>query len=311
MKKLLITVLFCSFSTTFLWAQVKLPETPDARMLRFPDISAERIVFAYAGDLWTVPKDGGVATKLSSPKGAELFPKFSPDGKWISFSGNYDGNTDVYVMPSTGGTPVRLTHHSSNDLVVEWYPDGQNVLYRSLMTSPSYRFNRLYKQVITGGLPEQLPLAYGELASFNADGSRIAFQLQSLEFRTWKRYRGGWASDLWFYDLKNNTSEKFTDFAGTDALPMWHGNTVYFLSDRDSRQKLNIWAYEVSTKQTRAVTEFADYDVKWPSLGPDAIVFENGGKLHVLDLANETARPIDVRVPADLPEVRANLKNVA
>ncbi len=311
MKKLLIMPLLCVFSLQFLEAQVKLPDTPDARMLRFPDISADRIVFVYAGDLWTVPKDGGTATKLSSPKGLELFPKFSPDGQWISFSGNYDGNPDVYVMPSGGGAPVRLTHHSSSDLVVEWYPDGQNVLYRSLMTSPSYRFNRLYKQPVAGGLPEQLPLNYGELTSFNGDGNRIAFQLQALEFRTWKRYRGGWASDLWFYDFKNNTSEKFTDFDGTDAFPMWHGDVVYFLSDRDAQQKLNVWAYDTNTKQTRQVTKFIEYDVKWPSIGPNAIVFENGGKLHVLDLASETSQPIDVRVPADLPEVRAQLKNVA
>jgi tricorn protease len=310
MKKLLTAALFC-FVSAALRAQMTLPETPDARMLRFPDISADRIVFVYAGDLWTVPKDGGTAAKLSSPKGQELFPKFSPDGNWIAFSGNYDGNTDVYVIPASGGAPVRLTHHPSNDLVVEWYPDGQNVLYRSLMTSPSFRFNRLYKQPTAGGLPEQLPLEYGELASFNADGSRIAFQIQSREFRTWKRYRGGWASDLWFYDFKNNTSEKFTDFEGTDALPMWRGDTVYFLSDRDDRKKLNIWAYDINTRQTRQVTTFTEYDVKWPSLGPDAIVFENGGKLHVLDLATETAKPIEVRVPADLPEVRADLKNVA
>ena len=133
-------------------------EMPDARMLRFPDISADRIVFVYAGDLWTVPKEGGLARKLSSPKGQELFPKFSPDGRTIAFSGNYDGNTDVYVMPVDGGTPKRLTHHPDADLVVEWYPDGKHILYRSQMLSPSYRFNRFFKQSVDGGLPETLPL---------------------------------------------------------------------------------------------------------------------------------------------------------
>ncbi|MFH1885026.1 MAG: hypothetical protein ABIL62_20215, partial [Planctomycetota bacterium] len=226
-------------------------EMPDAQMLRFPDVSAERIVFVYAGDLWTVSRDGGPARKISSPKGQELFPKFSPDGQTIAFSGNYDGNIDVYVMSVEGGVPKRLTHHSSTDLVVEWYPDGKHILYRSRMFSPSNRFNRFFKQPVDGGMPDTLALAYGELASFSPDGNRMAFQFISREFQNWKRYRGGMASHLWLYDFTNNTSEKFTDFKGTDALPMWHNKTIYFLSDRDERKKLNIWAYELGTKKTR------------------------------------------------------------
>lgn len=284
---------------------------PDARMLRFPDVSAEKIVFVYAGDLWTVPKDGGLARKLSSPKGQELFPKFSPDGQTIAFSGNYDGNTDVYVMPSQGGTPKRLTHHCADDLVVEWYPNGKHILYRSRMVSPSRRFNRFFKQSIDGGLPDTLPLPYGELASFSPDGNRMAFQFLSREFRNWKRYRGGWASDIWLYDFIKNTSEQLTEFEGTDALPMWHQNTIYFLSDRDVHKKLNIWAYDLNTKKFRQLTKFTEYDVKWPSIGPDAIIFENGGKLHLLDLAGEVSRPIRIQVPADLPEVRTKLKDVS
>ena len=160
-------------------------------------------------------------------------------------------------------------------------------------------------------MPETLALPYGELASFSPDGNRIAFQFISREFRTWKRYRGGMASDIWLYDFVNNTSEKFTDFEGTDAVPMWHENTIYFLSDRDERKKLNIWAYELDAKETRQITGFTEYDVKWPSIGPDAIIFENGGKLHLLDLASETSQPVCIKVPADLPEVRTQLKNVA
>ena len=291
---------------------VELPskvQTPDALMLRFPDVSADHIVFVYAGDLWTVSKDGGLARRLSSPKGHEQFPKFSPDGRWIAFSGNYDGNTDVYVMPAEGGSPKRLTHHPESDLVVEWYPDGKNILYRSRMKSPSRRFNRFFKQPVEGGMPETLLLPYGELASFSPDGNLMAFQYISREFRTWKRYRGGMASDLWLYDLVKNTSEKITVFDGTDALPMWHENTVYFLSDRDERRKLNIWAYDLSTKKTRQVTKFIEYDVKWPSIGPKNIIFENGGKLYLLDLESETSRPISIQVPADLPEIRAQLKD--
>jgi len=286
-------------------------QVPDARMLRFPDVSAEKIVFSYAGDLWLVPKSGGLARKLSSPKGRELFPKFSPDGKLIAFSGNYDGNTDVYVMPAEGGTPKRLTHHPASDLVVEWYPDGKSILYRSRMTSPSSRFNRFFRQPVTGGLPEPLPLPYGELASFSPDGTKMVFQFISREFRTWKRYRGGMASDIWLYDFTKNYSERLTDFAGTDALPMWHENTIYFLSDRDKHKKLNIWAYDLQSREIRQVTTFTEYDVKWPSLGPDAIVFENGGRIYLLDLATETVQPVPIQVPADLPRVRPKLKKLA
>lgn len=292
-------------------AQSARTEMPDARMLRFPDVSAERIVFVYAGDLWIVSKNGGLARKLSSPRGQELFPKFSPDGQTIAFSGNYDGNTDVYIMSAEGGTPTRLTHHPDTDLVVEWYPDEKHLLYRSRMVSPSHRFNRFFKQSIEGGMPETLALPYGELAGFSPDGNRIVFQFLDRQFRHWKRYRGGLASDLWLYDFIKNTSEKLTDFEGTDAMPMWHQNTIYFLSDREARKKLNIWAYDLDTAKTRQITKFAEYDVKWPSIGPDAIIFENSGKLHLLDLDTETSRPISIRVPADLPEVRTKLKDVS
>ena len=285
--------------------------TPDARMLRFPDVSADQIVFVYAGDLWIVPKAGGLARRLSSPKGQELLPKFSPDGSTIAFSGNYDGNTDIYTIPAHGGTPTRLTHHPDSDHVVEWYPDGKHILYRSMMSSPSRRFNQFFKQPVAGGMPEPLPLMYAELASFSPDGTRMAFQYISTEFRTWKRYQGGMASDLWLYDFVNKTSERFTDFPGTDAVPMWHQDTIYFLSDRDAQKKLNLWAYELRTKRTRQVTRFTEYDVKWPSIGPDAIVFENGGLLHLLDLDAETSKPLSIQVPTDLPQIRAELKNVS
>lgn len=284
-------------------------KVPDALMLRFPDVSANQIVFVYAGDLWIVPKEGGFARRLSSPQGQEIFPKFSPDGQMIAFSGNYDGNTDIYVMPAIGGSPKRLTHHPDSDLVVEWYPDSKNILYRSRMKSPSRRFNRFFKQPVEGGMPKTLALPYGELASFSPDGNRMAFQYISREFRTWKRYRGGLASDVWLYDLVKNASEKITVFDGTDALPMWHENTIYFLSDRDELKKLNIWAYSLDTKKIRQVTKFTEYDVKWPSIGPDSIIFENGGKLYLLDLKNETSRLLSIKVPADLPKIRDQLKD--
>ena len=306
---LIAVVLFCGGA--FAAEAQDAAHMPDARMLRFPDVSAKEIVFVYAGDLWIVPRQGGTARRLSSPKGQEMFPKFSPDGSLIAFNGNYDGNTDVYVVSAQGGTPKRLTHHPDTDMVVDWYPDGGSILYRSTMASPSMRFNRFFKQPVEGGLPEALPLPYAELASFSPDGTRMAFQFISCEFRTWKRYQGGMASDLWLYDFVKNTSEKITDFAGTDAVPMWHKNMIYFMSDRDGHKKLNLWAYDLRTKKVRQVTNFTEYDVKWPSIGPDAIVFENGGALHLLDLATEKSRPLKIRVPCDLPQTRPVLKSVS
>lgn len=286
------------------------PDKPNALLFRFPDVSKTDIVFVYAGDLWTASKTGGTARRLSSPPGHEYFPKYSPDGSQIAFSGNYDGNTDVYIMPAEGGEPRRLTHHPMPDWVVEWYPEGDAVLVKSQMMSPRNRFHRLFRQPVAGGLPQPLPMPYGELASFSPDGTRMVFQLISREFRTWKRYRGGMASDLWLYDFVNETSEKITDFEGTDALPMWHENRLYFLSDRDEKKKLNIWAMDLNTREVHAVTHFAEYDVKWPSIGPENIVLENGGNLYLVNLADETVHPVDIRVPADLPEVRPQWKDL-
>ncbi len=312
MKRFLIfSIGLVLFTLLPVFSQEAAYQNPDAVMLRFPDVNNTHIVFSYAGDLWLVKREGGIARRLSSPAGQELFPKFSPDGQWIAFSGNYDGNTDVYLMPAEGGTPTRLTHHPAADLVVEWYPDGKHVLFRSRMESPSRRFNKLFKQSVQGGMPETLPLPYGELASFNARGTQMVFQPNSRQFRHWKRYRGGLASDLWFYDFEQDSSWQLTTFPGTDALPMWHGNTIYFLSDRDENSKLNLWAYDLESKKFRQVTFFTEYDVKWPSLGPRDIVFENGGQLYLLDLASEKALPVDIRVPADLPRTRPQYKKVA
>lgn len=312
MKK---TIIYLIFSLVYLpaycIAETIRTDSPDARMLRYPDVGKDMIVFVYAGDLWTVPKKGGFARRLSSVKGPELFPKFSPDGRMLAFSGNYDGNIDIYVIPSEGGEPLRLTHHPEDDYVVEWYPDGKNILFRSKMMSPVKRYNRFFKQSIKGGLPKPLPLRYGELASFSPEGRKMVFQFISRESRNWKRYRGGMASDLWIYDLKNNEPQKLTDFEGTDSLPMWHDNTIYFLSDRDKNRKLNIWAYDIKNKNFRQVTNFTDYDVKWPSLGPDSIVFEKGGNLYLLDLQSEIVKSVKIKVPADLPQIRPQLKNVS
>ena len=216
------------------------PTRIDARMMRYADVSETQIAFVYAGDIWVAPKIGGIATRLSSPRGEELFPRFSPDGALIAFSGNYDGNTDVYVISSTGGLPRRITHHGAPDRVLGWYPDGKHILYATSMTSQKDRFNQLYKVSVNGGLPEKLPVPYGEFGSISPDGRRLAFTTISVDFRTWKRYRGGMNPDIWLFDLETRSAKNVTRNDANDAQPMWHGDSLYFLSDRDEAKRANI-----------------------------------------------------------------------
>jgi tricorn protease len=276
----------------------------DARMLRYPAVSATQIAFVYAGDIWIVPKTGGSAARLSSPLGEETFPRFSPDGTKIAYSADYDGNTDVYVVPSTGGEPLRLTHHPMGDRVIGWHPDGKRVLLASSRESGRQRYNQFYLVAIDGGLPEKLPVPYGEFGTFSPDGSQFVYMPMSQDFRNWKRYRGGWAPDLWLIDLKTFASRNLTNNPANDAQPMWHGHTIYFLSDRGASQRNNIWAQDLTTGQVRQITRFDDFDITFPSIGPDAIVFQAGGRLYLMDLATEKAAEVPIHVVTDASTLR-------
>jgi tricorn protease len=282
----------------------------DARMFRYPDVSADRITFVYAGDIWVVPKTGGVAIRLSSPPGEELFPRFSPDGSKIAYSANYDGNLDAYVVPTLGGEPVRLTHHPMDDRVVGWHPDGTRVLFASSRASGRQRFNQFYLVSATGGLPDRLPVPYGEFGAFSPDGQRFAYMPQSQDFRTWKRYRGGWAPDIWIFDTETLAARNVTANEATDGHPMWHGGTMYFMSDRGAEQRQNLWAWTEATGAVRQVTEFKDFDIAFPSIGPDDIVFQAGGRLYLLDLAGEKLHEVNVQVTTDRLTLKARTTNV-
>src|SRR5689334_5176269 len=254
----------------------------DARMLRQPAVSADKIAFVYAGDIWLVGKSGGTATRLSSPPGEETFPRFSPDGTKLAYSADYDGNVDVYVVPVRGGTPTRLTNHPMADRVIGWHPDGKRVLFASGRESGRQRFNQFFLVSADGGLPEKLPVPYGEFGAFSPDGNRFVYTPMSQDFRNWKRYRGGWAPDLMLFDLKTFATKNITNNPANDSQPMWFGNTIYFVSDRGANERNNVWAEDLTTGAVRQVTQFNDFDVTFPSIGPDAIVLQAGGRLYLL-----------------------------
>ena len=260
---------------------------------------ATHIAFVYAGDIWVVPKTGGLATRLTSAPGEELFPRFSPDGSQIAFSANYDGNLDVYVVASLGGDPVRLTHHPMDDRVLDWHPDGKRVLFASSRESGRQRFNQFYVVPSTGGMPEKLPVPYGEFASFSPDGREVAYVPQTQSNRTWKRYRGGWAADIWRFNLQSFAAANVTKHVANDEFPMWHGDTLYFLSDRGSDERYNIWAIDTKSNALRQVTHVTDYDITYPAIGTDDIVFQAGGRLYLLDLKTEKTREVQVQVVTD------------
>ncbi len=283
----------------------------DARMLRYPDVSASQIVFVYAGDIWVAPRSGGSALRLSSPKGEESFPRFSPDGTQIAFSGNYDGNTDIYVVPSTGGLPTRVTYHGAPDRMLEWYPDGKSLLFATTRTSEKDRFNKLYKVPVKGGLPEALPLPYGEFGSISADGKSLAYIPISTDFRTWKRYRGGMNPAIWLFDLESYAAKNITGNEAANSQPMWHGSTLYFLSDRDKHKRANVWAYDTKKEKFRQITTFEDFDVHFPSIGPEDIVFENGGRLYLLSLATEKYSEVNIQALTDRATLKPRIEDVS
>ena len=271
----------------------------DARLFQQPDVSETHVSFVYAGDVWTVPKTGGTATRLSSPAGTESFPKFSPDGKHIAFSANYHGNTDAYVIPTTGGIPLRLTQHSSGDKVIDWHPDGEKILFSSGRESGRQRYSQFYLIGKNGGMAEKLPIPYGEFGTFSPDGKQFMYTQTSRVFRTWKRYRGGRAPDITLFNLDDLASEVIIDSDANDEIPMWSGNTIYFLSDRGDEKRANIWSYTISSKELKQLTNFTDYDIHFPSIGPKDLVFEAGGKLYVLELSSEKYNEVEVNVVTD------------
>ena len=298
------------FSLTSLIA-VSAQNSPNTtRLLRFPTTNDKDIVFCYAGELYTVAKDGGIARRLTSGPGYSSFPRFSPDGNQVAFTSQYDGNTEVYVMPADGGTPKRLTISATlgrddisdrmgpNNIVMAWENTKPQIVFRSRMKSFNDFIGALFAVGMDAELPQQLPVPRGGFASFSPDDSKMAFNRVFREFRTWKHYRGGMADDIWIYDFKTGTTENLTNNPAQDICPMWGpDNKIYFLSDRDGR--LNLFSADLGTKETRQLTTFKDFDIKFPSIGKQSIVFEQAGYIWRYDLKTGEARVVPIEIKED------------
>ena len=318
-RKVFLFVIFFGFLALTLAAA----QPQESRLLRFPTISEDTIVFTSAGDLYSVPAAGGVARKLTSHVGYEIFARFSPDGKTLAFTADYDGARDVYAMPAEGGIPRRVTYTSTlgrddlsdrmgpNNIVMGWQHDNKHIVFRSRMREWDDFLGQLFLASADGGTPVELPLPRGGFCSFSPDDKKMAYNRIFREFRTWKRYRGGMTDDIWVYDFATKTIENITNNPAGDIIPMWSGDTIYFLSDRDANKRMNLYAYDLKTKQTRQLTQFADYDIKFPSLGPKAIVFENGGFIYRFDLAAEKAVKVPVLIVDDQVSGRSKVVNVS
>ncbi len=269
---------------------------------RFPDINGEWIAFTSEGDLWKVKLSGGAAVRLTTATGEERFPKFSPDGQWIAFSGQTDGQDDIFVIPSSGGEPLRLTYHPDRDQVEGWDKKG-NIIFRSMRESPHY-FYKLFRIQKEGGFPVSIGLEKAAHITFEPNGSRVAFNTVALEFRTWKRYQGGWAEDIYVGDIAKVDFKKVTELGvlrewqGNYSMPMWHTDgRIYFQSDRSGRG--NIWSMTPDASDIKQHTFHKDFDARFPALGGKTIVYQLGMDVWTLDLASGKTQKVDIALPTD------------
>lgn len=289
------------------------------RLLRFPDVCGDKIVFTYAGDLWTASTQGGTAIRLTAGPGIEQSARFSPDCTRIAFTGEYGGDDQVYVIPVAGGEPTQLTWYPGlgplpqrwgfDNQVYGWTPDGQNVLFRSWREAINESSPRLYTIAAAGGLPTPLPMPVAGVGRYSPDGSQIVYSPKYRDFRTWDRYVGGWAQDLYIYDFAAKSAKNITNDPNTDRDPVWIGGAIYFLSDR--AEHLNLYRYDTASGETKQLTDYKGVDARWASGDKNGqIVFEVDGALHVYDTNANQDRALDITVPSDLVRARASERSV-
>jgi tricorn protease len=296
--------LLALFAALFLVCSVQ----AQTKLLRFPDVHGDKVVFTYGGDLWLASTSGGSATRLTAHPGLELFAKFSPDGKWIAFTGQYDGDEQVYVIPVSGGVPKQLTFYPArgpltprwgyDNQVYGWTPDGKSVIFRSGREYFDLGDSRLYTVSVSGGMPEALPMPKSGAGDFSPDGSKVVYSPLFRDFRTWKRYEGGWAQQLYIFDLKSHAAEKISEDPRVQRDPMWIGSKIFYSSDRDGTN--NLYFYDPSSKKTEQLTHSTKWDLRWPSTDHKGqIVYEMDGELNVLDTSTSQSRHISIEVPND------------
>ena len=304
MRRLLpVAVVLFVFSTLLTAAQSDSP-----LLLRFPTVNKTDIVFNYAGDLWSVSREGGVAHRVTSGVGVESLPHFSPDGSTIAFSGEYDGNIDVFVVPAVGGVPRRLTYHPSAEFVGGWTPDGKKVFFTSAGSNFIHFEDQIFTVPVDGGLPTALPLPIAEDASFSPDGTHLAYVPHPKWQEAWKRYHGGQTTPIWIADLKDSSIVKVPRENSNDHHPMWIGDTIYFLSDRNG--PVSLFAYDTKTKQVTEALHSDGFDFKTATAGPDAIVIEQFGAIKLYDLQTHQAHNVSIKIEGDLASVRPHFAKV-
>ncbi|HKN77037.1 MAG TPA: S41 family peptidase [Candidatus Acidoferrum sp.] len=290
------------------------------KLLRFPDVHEDKVVFTYAGDLWLASTSGGLASRLTSHPGLEVFGKFSPDGKWIAFTGQYDGDEQVYVIPVTGGVPKQLTFYPArgplnprwgyDNQVYGWTPDGKSIVFRSLREHFDLGDSRLYTVSLDGGLPRALPMPKSGAGDYSPNGSKVVYSPLFRDFRTWKRYSGGWAQQLYIFDLSSHAAEKITEDPRCHRDPMWVGDKIYYSSDKDDT--LNLYAYDTKSKKTEQLTHSTKWDLRWPSTDhKNQIVYELGGELNIFDISTSQAKQISITVPTDALAMRPSRVSAA
>lgn len=310
MKTLRVLLLLAAY------AAVSLTAAQEPRyLLQRPAMNADQIVFAFAGDLWTVPRTGGSAERLTTGVGIETDPVFSPDGSQIAFTGEYDGNTDVFVVPATGGVPKRLTYHPGVDSAVGWTSDGKNVIFRSGRESNSARYMRLFTVSAEGGLPKALPLPMAYSGSYSADGKRFAYSPTSGGFNfnyasyvSWRRYRGGLASAIWITHMPDLETVKIPREGSSDFDPVWVGKEIYFLSDRNG--PVTLFRYDPETNKVTEALKNSGFDIRSISAGPNGIVYDQFGELYVFDPKSGKSNHVHVSIAADFAEVRPHFEDV-
>ena len=309
MKKAVLALAILSISLASVSASIAQAQDAKPLLLRQPTLSRTDIAFMYGNDLWKVSRDGGDAIRLTAGPGIKRGPHFSPDGQWIAFTGEYAGKLNVYVISASGGTPRRVTYHPGPDIVTGWTPDGKNILFASPRESFPNGTLALYTVPVTGGFPTKLPLPIGWEGSYSPDGKFLAYRPTPAPYGNWSHYRGGTSPRIWIANLADSSIQKLPHEDWNDLNPLWVGDAIYFLSDRNGAYTL--FSYDTKSHAETQVIENSGMPIKSADSGPGAIVYEQFGSLHLYDLSTHHQQPVQVRIESDLVEVRPHFEKVA